>query len=66
MILAAGLSFLGLGTNRLSGMGGDAEHAAHRDLCQPWVAALPRCDDLRGSICFNLVATAAQRMDIRN
>jgi peptide/nickel transport system permease protein len=40
MVLAAGLSFLGLGTKPPSRNGVDAQHAAHRVYVNPWVAAL--------------------------
>ena len=68
MILAAGLSFLGLGTKAAgAGMGLDAQHAAHRDLCQSWVAALPGAMIFAVSICFNLLSDGMRSaMDIRN
>jgi len=49
MILAAGLSFLGLGTKPTgAGMGPDAQHAAHRDLCQSMGRRTARRHDLCG------------------
>ena len=49
MILAAGLSFLGLGTKPPEPEWGlDAQHAAHRDLCQSVGRGLARRHDLCG------------------
>jgi peptide/nickel transport system permease protein len=52
MILAAGLSFSARHQTAGAGMGPDAEHAAHRDLCQSLGGGASRRDDLCGVDLF--------------
>ncbi len=67
MILASGLSFLGLACVRRMPNGADAEYAAHRDLQQPAVAALPGVMIFVTSICFNLFSDGLrQAMDVKS
>jgi len=67
MILAAGLSFLGLVQNAGAGMGLDAHTLRTAIYINPWVAALPGVMIFAVSICFNLLTMALRSaMDIRN
>src|SRR3974390_2095390 len=68
MILAAGLSFLGLGTNAPEPEGGLRLHTFRTAIyVNPWVAALPGAMIFAVSICLKLFSDGMRSaMDIRN
>jgi peptide/nickel transport system permease protein len=68
MILAAGLSFLGLGTKPPEPEWGLMLNTLRTAIyVNPWVAALPGCMIFAVSICFNLVSDGLRSaMDIRS